>query len=78
MKRRMYLISSEAKTDLKQIVYRNHTKFIQTAKQVTSLESEVYQLRSLLTDEKQLFNTVKELLYVENKVRLVDLYENKW
>jgi hypothetical protein len=44
MKRRMHLISSEAKTELKQNVYRNHTKFIETAKEVSSLESEVYQL----------------------------------
>jgi len=69
MKRRMHLISSEAKTELKQNVYRNHTKFIETAKEVSSLESEVYQLHSLLADEKQLLNTVKELLNVENKVR---------
>jgi hypothetical protein len=70
MKRRMHLISSEAKNELKQNVYRNHTKFIETAKEVSSLESEVYQLHSLLADEKQLLNTVKELLNVENKVRL--------
>jgi hypothetical protein len=70
MKRRMYLISSEAKTDLKHNVYRNHTKLIETAKQVSSLESEVYQLQSLLADEKQLLNTVKDLLNIENKVRL--------
>ncbi len=69
MKRRMHLISSEAKTELKQNVYRNHTKFIETAKEVSSLESEVYQLHSLLADEKQLLNTVKELLNVESKVR---------
>jgi hypothetical protein len=70
MKRRMYLISSEAKTDLKQSVYRNHTKFIETAKQVSSLESEVYQLHTLLADERQLLSTVKELLNIENKVRI--------
>lgn len=68
MKRRMLLISSEAKTELKQNVYRNHTKFIETAKEVSSLESEVYQLHSLLADEKQLLNTVKELLSVDTKV----------
>lgn len=73
MKRRMQLISSEAKTELKQNVYRNHTKFIETAKEVSSLESEVYQLHSLLADEKQLLNTVKELLNVENQVRLQSL-----
>ncbi|CAF0815442.1 unnamed protein product [Adineta ricciae] len=67
MKRRMHLISSEAKTELKHNVYRNHTKFIETAKEVSSLESEVYQLHSLLADEKQLLNTVKELLNVESK-----------
>ncbi|UJR22764.1 hypothetical protein I4U23_025796 [Adineta vaga] len=67
MKRRMYLISSEAKTDLKQNVYRNHTKFIETAKQVASLESEVYQLQSLLADEKQLLNTVKESLNIQTQ-----------
>jgi hypothetical protein len=66
----MYLISSEAKTDLKQNVYRNHTKFIETAKQVPLLESEVYQLHSLLADEKQLLSAVKDLLNIENKVRL--------
>jgi len=72
MKRRMYLISSEAKTDLKHNVYRNHIKLIETAKQVSSLESEVYQLQSLLADERQLLSTVKDLLNIENKVRLFD------
>ena len=76
MKRRMQLISSEAKTELKQNVYRNHTKFIETAKEVSSLESEVYQLHSLLADEKQLLNTVKELLNVENQVRLWSLLKS--
>lgn len=76
MKRRMHLISSEAKTELKQNVYRNHTKFIETAKEVSSLESEVYQLHSLLADEKQLLNTVKELLNVESAVRTSRLTDN--
>lgn len=80
MKRRMHLISSEAKTELKQNVYRNYTKFIETAKEVSSLESEVYQLHSLLADEKQLLNTVKELLNIESKVsessdRLMEIFE---
>ncbi|CAF4927429.1 unnamed protein product [Rotaria sp. Silwood1] len=75
MKRRMHLIASEAKTELKQNVYRNHTKFIETAKEVSSLESEVYQLHSLLADEKQLLNTVKELLNVENKKNFWISYE---
>lgn len=69
MKRRMYLISSEAKTDLKYNAFRNHTKFIETAKQVAALESEVYQLQSLLADEKQLLSAVKESLTIETKVR---------
>ncbi|UJR26252.1 hypothetical protein I4U23_007592 [Adineta vaga] len=77
MKRRMHLISSEAKTELKQNVYRNHTKFIETAKEVSSLESEVYQLHSLLADEKQLLNTVKELLNVENKTNSSDTSDNE-
>ncbi|CAF1489432.1 unnamed protein product [Rotaria sordida] len=76
MKRRMHLISSETKTELKQNVYRNHTKFIETAKEVSSLESEVYQLHSLLADEKQLLNTVKELLNVENKTDSNDTSDN--
>ncbi len=66
----MHLIASDARTDLKQNVYRNHTKFIETAKQVATLESEVYQLHSLLADEKQLLDNVKDLLNIENKVRL--------
>ncbi|CAF4037616.1 unnamed protein product, partial [Rotaria magnacalcarata] len=76
MKRRMHLIASEAKTELKQNVYRNHTKFIETAKEVSSLESEVYQLHSLLADEKQLLNTVKELLNVENKTESAEASDN--
>lgn len=68
MKRRMHLIASEAKSDLKQNVYRNHTKFIETGKQVSSLESEVYQLHTLLADERQLLNTMKESLAVAQKV----------
>ena len=76
MKRRMHLISSEAKNELKQNVYRNHTKFIETAKEVSSLESEVYQLHTLLTDEKHLLNTVKELLNIETKAESSDKSDN--
>lgn len=68
LKGRMHLISSEAKTDLVQTIYRNHKKFIETAKEVPLLESEFYQLQTLLADEKQLLSTVKELLKMENKV----------
>jgi DNA replication initiation complex subunit (GINS family) len=69
IKSRMHLISSEAEYDLKENVHRTHKKFIETAKQVTTLDSEMYQLHSLLSNEKQLISTVKDLINVDNKVR---------
>lgn len=69
IKGRMHLISSEAEIDLKENVHRTYTKLIETAKQVTSLESEMYQLHSLLSNERQLISTVKDLVNAENKVR---------
>jgi hypothetical protein len=69
IKGRMHLIASEANLDLKENIHRTYKKCIETAKQVTTLESELYQLHSLLSNEKQLISTVKDLLNIENKVR---------
>ena len=69
MKRRMYRLANETKTDLKRAVYRNHKILIEVATEATLLESEVYQFYSLLADMKEPLNTIKELLIPAYKVR---------
>lgn len=41
---------------LKKNVYKNYMQFIETAKEITNLESEMYQLSHLLSEQKSLLD----------------------
>ena len=47
-------LGEETSAQLKRNVYQNYTQFIETAKEISHLESEMYQLSHLLTEQRSL------------------------
>lgn len=53
---------------LKKNVYKNYYQFIETAKEISILEGEMYQLSHLLTDQKSIMTSMMELSVTGHKV----------
>lgn len=51
-------LSESTNVLLKKNVYKNYMQFIETAKEITHLESEMYQLSHLLTEQKSLLEVL--------------------
>lgn len=51
---KIQLLGEETSAQLKRNVYQNYTQFIETAKEISHLESEMYQLSHLLTEQRSL------------------------
>lgn len=51
-------LSETTNVSLKKNVYDNYTQFIETAKEITHLESEMYQLSHLLSEQKALLDAI--------------------
>lgn len=51
---KMQGLGEETSAQLKRNVYQNYTQFIETAKEISHLESEMYQLSHLLTEQRSL------------------------
>ena len=47
-------MSESTHTQLKKNVYQNYRQFIDTAKEISFLESEMYQLSHMITDQRNL------------------------
>ncbi|KAJ6634747.1 Exocyst complex component 8 [Pseudolycoriella hygida] len=52
--------SDQTSTQLKKHVYANYMQFIETAKEISHLESEMYQLSHLLIEQRNILATLKE------------------
>ena len=66
-KQKIHILSDETAHALKQNVYRNYSQFIETAKEISILEGEMYQLSHILTEEKSLMSTMMEMSLVSDK-----------
>nr|CAG4640667.1 EOG090X021B [Eulimnadia texana] len=66
-KQKIVALSEETNQHLKKNVYRNYMQFIETAKEISFLESEMYQLSHLLTDQKTLLVTLLETSVLGDK-----------
>lgn len=51
-------LAEETSTALKKNVYHNYMQFIETAKEISHLESEMYQLSHMLTEQRSLLSTL--------------------
>nr|SVE76248.1 EOG090X021B [Daphnia longispina] len=59
-RQKIQALSEETNQYLKKNVYQNYMQFIETAKEISYLESEMYQLSHLLTEQRSLIVTLLE------------------
>ncbi|XP_052083418.1 exocyst complex component 8-like [Mytilus californianus] len=67
MKQKVQILSDETAHALKHNVYKNYSQFIETAKEISILEGEMYQLSHILTEEKSLMSSMMEMSLVSDK-----------
>ncbi|XP_018021643.1 exocyst complex component 8 isoform X2 [Hyalella azteca] len=60
-RQRVLQLSKETSALLKKNVYNNYMQFIETAKEISQLESEMYQLSHLITDQKSILSMMLEV-----------------
>ena len=60
-------------TDLKKNVYKNYGQFIQTSKEITYLEAEMYKLGHLLTEQKALISSLTDDNITSEKNEALDI-----
>ncbi|XP_050306757.1 exocyst complex component 8 [Anthonomus grandis grandis] len=67
LKKKIQQLSDETSNNLKKNVYQNYVQFIDTAKEISHLESEMYQLSHLLSEQKFLLNTLSTTSILEDR-----------
>jgi hypothetical protein len=63
---------------LKKNVYQNYKQFIETAKEISYLESEMYQLSHMITEQRNLLTCLMETSILGEKVRDVKIIDTQW
>ncbi|XP_020642286.3 exocyst complex component 8 [Pogona vitticeps] len=58
-------LSEETAQSLKRNVYQNYRQFIETAREISYLESEMYQLSHILTEQKGIMEAVNQALLLQ-------------
>ncbi|KAL8185905.1 UNVERIFIED_CONTAM: Exocyst complex component 8 [Gekko kuhli] len=61
-RQRIQALSEETAQSLKRNVYQNYRQFIETAREISYLESEMYQLSHILTEQKGIMEAVTQAL----------------
>lgn len=69
-KRRVQSVADETAQKLKQNVYKNYELFIDTSKEISSLEGEMYQLSHLLHEHEVLIHTLQLVSLMEEKAAM--------
>lgn len=60
-------LADETAQNLKKNVYKNYRQFIETAKEISYLESEMYQLSHILTEQKSIMESITQTLLSTDK-----------
>ncbi|XP_064642359.1 exocyst complex component 8-like isoform X2 [Lineus longissimus] len=66
-RQKVQVLADDTALALKKNVYKNYSQFIETAKEISILEGEMYQLSHMLTEQKALLNVMKEMSLVSDK-----------
>lgn len=66
LRRKIQSLSEETSNNLKKNVYENYVQFIETAKEISHLESEMYQLSHLLSEQKSLLSALSTTSILED------------
>nr|CAI5822840.1 unnamed protein product [Callosobruchus analis] len=77
LRKKILAISEETNNNLKKNVYQNYVQFIDTAKEISHLESEMYQLSHLLSEQKALLSTLSSTSILEHSTYHSIENENK-
>uniref|UniRef100_A0A6P7GEP0 Exocyst complex component 8-like n=1 Tax=Diabrotica virgifera virgifera TaxID=50390 RepID=A0A6P7GEP0_DIAVI len=77
LRRKLQSLSEETSNNLKKNVYENYVQFIETAKEISHLESEMYQLSHLLSEQKSLLSALSTTSILEDTQHLNIERENK-
>ncbi|CAG9814127.1 unnamed protein product [Phaedon cochleariae] len=75
--KKIQTLSEETSSNLKKNVYKNYVQFIDTAKEISHLESEMYQLSHLLSEQKSLLTALSTTSILEDLVPMNIDHENK-
>ncbi|XP_061480472.1 exocyst complex component 8 [Rhineura floridana] len=67
-RQRIQALSEETAQSLKRNVYQNYRQFIETAREISYLESEMYQLSHILTEQKGIMEAVTQALLQQANV----------
>ncbi|XP_038076884.1 exocyst complex component 8-like [Patiria miniata] len=60
-RQKFQMLSEDTAVNLKKNVYRNYTQFIDTSKEISYLEGEMYQLSHVLTEQKAIMSQMLEM-----------------
>lgn len=66
-RRRIQLLAAQTAQKLKHNVYKNYELFIDTSKEISSLETDMYQLSHLLHEHESLTQTLQSFSFMEDK-----------
>ncbi|XP_052286222.1 exocyst complex component 8-like isoform X2 [Dreissena polymorpha] len=72
MKQKVQILSDKTAQELKKNVYKNYSQFIETAREISILEGEMYQVSRMLTEQKALMTSMLEMSLVSDKAVAVD------
>ena len=64
----MQTLSEDTHSQLKKNVYQNYGQFISTAKEISSLEDEMYTLSHMITEQRNLLQRLAETSILGDKV----------
>ncbi|KAK7093761.1 exocyst complex component 8-like [Littorina saxatilis] len=77
MRQKVHALNEDTAQALKKNVYKNYSQFIETAKEISILEGEMYQLSNMLTEEKSLMSSMMKLSLVSDKAMVEGPKEEK-
>uniref|UniRef100_A0A1A8JHY9 Exocyst complex component 8 n=1 Tax=Nothobranchius kuhntae TaxID=321403 RepID=A0A1A8JHY9_NOTKU len=66
-RQKIQTLADETAQNLKKNVYKNYRQFIETAKEISFLESEMYQLSHILTEQKSIMESITQALLSTDK-----------
>ncbi|XP_014060644.1 exocyst complex component 8 [Salmo salar] len=66
-RQKIQTLADETAQNLKKNVYKNYRQFIETAKEISYLESEMYQLSHILTEQKSIMESITQSLLSTDK-----------
>lgn len=70
-KQKLQNVSSQVSLKLKQKVFENYSQFISTAREISLLESEMYQLNHILVEQRTLLTNLREESLLEDPKNVI-------